>query len=70
MSSNVKVAVAQLNCTVGDFEGNSRRILDAARRAAAALAGDARVAAWQVRVAHFESLHPHDAVASVGGRNP
>jgi len=42
---------------------------DAARRVAAALAADARVAAWQVRVAHFESLHPHDAVASVGGRN-
>jgi NAD+ synthase (glutamine-hydrolysing) len=36
MSSNVKVAVAQLNCTVGDFEGNSRKILDAARRAASA----------------------------------
>jgi NAD+ synthase (glutamine-hydrolysing) len=36
MSSNVKVAVAQLNCTVGDFEGNSRKIVDAARRAAAA----------------------------------
>jgi GTP cyclohydrolase I len=36
---------------------------DAARRVAAALADDARVAAWQVRVAHFESLHPHDAVA-------
>jgi NAD+ synthase (glutamine-hydrolysing) len=35
MSSNVKVAVAQLNCTVGDFEGNSRKILDAARRASA-----------------------------------
>ena len=33
------------------------------------LAGDARVSAWQVRVAHFESLHPHDAVASVSGRN-
>ena len=43
---------------------------DAARRVAAALAGDARVSAWQVRVAHFESLHPHDAVASVSGRNP
>jgi GTP cyclohydrolase I len=42
---------------------------DAARRIAAALADDARVAAWQVRVAHFESLHPHDAVASVSGRN-
>ena len=36
MSSNVKVAVAQLNCTVGDFEGNSRRIIEAASRAAAA----------------------------------
>jgi hypothetical protein len=36
---------------------------DAARRVAAALAADARVSAWQVRVAHFESLHPHDAVA-------
>ena len=35
MSSNVKVAVAQLNCTVGDFEGNSRKIVEAARRAAA-----------------------------------
>ena len=34
-----------------------------------ALAGDARVAAWQARVAHYESLHPHDAVASVSGRN-
>lgn len=42
---------------------------DAARRVAAALAGDERVSAWQVRVAHFESLHPHDAVASVAGRN-
>jgi NAD+ synthase (glutamine-hydrolysing) len=36
MSSNVKVAVAQLNCTVGDFEGNSKKIIDAAGRAAAA----------------------------------
>ncbi|MBK6417177.1 MAG: GTP cyclohydrolase I FolE2 [Thermomonas sp.] len=42
---------------------------DAARRVAAALAADPRVSAWQVRVAHFESLHPHDAVASVSGRN-
>ncbi|MBP6439431.1 MAG: GTP cyclohydrolase I FolE2 [Thermomonas sp.] len=42
---------------------------DAARRVAAALATDPRVSAWQVRVAHFESLHPHDAVASVSGRN-
>ncbi|RZA19194.1 MAG: GTP cyclohydrolase I FolE2 [Lysobacteraceae bacterium] len=42
---------------------------DAARRVAAALASDARVSAWGVRVAHFESLHAHDAVASVSGRN-
>ena len=42
---------------------------DAARRVASALACDARVSAWNVRVAHFESLHPHDAVASVSGRN-
>jgi NAD+ synthase (glutamine-hydrolysing) len=33
MSSHVSVAVAQINCTVGDLEGNSRRIVDAARRA-------------------------------------
>jgi NAD+ synthase (glutamine-hydrolysing) len=36
MASHVRVALAQLNCTVGDFEGNSRRIHDAAARAAAA----------------------------------
>ncbi|QNN47028.1 GTP cyclohydrolase I FolE2 [Thermomonas brevis] len=42
---------------------------DAARRVASVLAADARVAAWSARVAHFESLHPHDAVASVSGRN-
>jgi len=36
MSSHVKVAVAQVNCTVGDFEGNCRRILEAAARAAGA----------------------------------
>lgn len=42
---------------------------DAARRVASVLADDARVAAWDVQVAHFESLHPHDAVASVSGRN-
>jgi NAD+ synthase (glutamine-hydrolysing) len=35
MSSNVKVAVAQINCSVGDFEGNSRKIMDAAARAVA-----------------------------------
>ena len=38
MSSQVSVAVAQINCTVGDLEGNSRRIVEAARRAAAARA--------------------------------
>jgi len=43
---------------------------DAARRVASVLTADARVAAWSARVAHFESLHPHDAVASVSGRNP
>jgi GTP cyclohydrolase I len=42
---------------------------DAARRVASVLAADTRVTAWQARVAHFESLHPHDAVASVSGRN-
>ncbi|HMX15993.1 MAG TPA: NAD+ synthase [Rhodocyclaceae bacterium] len=29
----VKIAVAQINCTVGDLTGNSRKIADAARRA-------------------------------------
>ena len=43
---------------------------DAARRVASALAADTRIAGWSARVAHFESLHPHDAVASVSGRNP
>jgi GTP cyclohydrolase I len=42
---------------------------DAARRVAAALAGDARVERYDIAVAHFESLHPHDAVARVSGRN-
>ncbi len=42
---------------------------DAARRVAHAVSGDARVCAWTIRVAHHESLHPHDAVASVSGRN-
>ena len=42
---------------------------DAARRVAHAVSADARVSAWTVRVAHYESLHPHDAVASVSGRN-
>lgn len=42
---------------------------DAARRVSHAVSGDGRVSAWKVRVAHYESLHPHDAVASVSGRN-
>jgi len=41
---------------------------DAARRVAAALAADARVQRFEVRVSHFESLHPHDAVAQVSGK--
>jgi GTP cyclohydrolase IB len=41
---------------------------DAARRVAAALAIDARVQRFDVRVSHFESLHPHDAVAQVSGK--
>ena len=40
---------------------------DAARRVAAALAADAHVERYDVAVAHFESLHPHDAVARVSG---
>ena len=32
----IKVALAQINATVGDLEGNARRIVDAARRAHAA----------------------------------
>jgi GTP cyclohydrolase I len=41
---------------------------DAARRVAAALADDERVQRFDVRVSHFESLHPHDAVAQVSGK--
>ncbi|MEO5565892.1 MAG: GTP cyclohydrolase FolE2 [Luteimonas sp.] len=40
---------------------------DAARRIAAALAADPRVVHFDASVAHFESLHPHDAVARVSG---
>jgi GTP cyclohydrolase I len=53
-------------------EANAANLMfceDAARRVAAALGADARVSSWNVRVAHFESLHAHDAVASVAGRN-
>ena len=38
---------------------------DAARRVAAALAADDRIEGFDVAVAHFESLHAHDAVARV-----
>ena len=38
---------------------------DAARRIQTALLADPRIAAYTVRVEHFESLHPHDAVAHV-----
>ena len=40
---------------------------DAARRVAAALSADPRVARFEAAVSHFESLHPHDAVARVSG---
>ena len=40
---------------------------DAARRVAAALAADPRVERFNATVTHLESLHAHDAVASVSG---
>ncbi|MBP3985609.1 GTP cyclohydrolase I FolE2 [Pseudoxanthomonas helianthi] len=43
---------------------------DAARRVASVLAGDPRVERYDATVSHFESLHPHDAVARVSGTNP
>ena len=43
---------------------------DAARRVASVLAADARVERYQATVSHYESLHPHDAVARVSGVNP
>ena len=42
---------------------------DAARRVASVLASDPRVERYDVTVSHFESLHPHDAVARVSGIN-
>ena len=36
MKTPLTVAVAQLNCVVGDLSGNARRILDAVARAKAA----------------------------------
>ncbi|MEO6066060.1 MAG: GTP cyclohydrolase FolE2, partial [Lysobacterales bacterium] len=38
---------------------------DAARRLHAAFVGDSQLEDFEIRVAHFESLHAHDAVASV-----
>ena len=40
---------------------------DAARRVAAALSADPRIARFDAKVSHFESLHAHDAVARVSG---
>lgn len=40
---------------------------DAARCVAAAFADDTRVQRYDITVAHFESLHAHDAVARVSG---
>jgi GTP cyclohydrolase I len=42
---------------------------DAARRVASVLATDERIARYEATVSHFESLHPHDAVARVSGEN-
>ena len=42
---------------------------DAARRVASVLAVDARIESYQASVSHYESLHPHDAVARVSGSN-
>lgn len=41
---------------------------DAVRRVAAALQGFPEAVAFEAHVAHFESLHAHDAVASLRGR--
>ncbi|MFT4256048.1 MAG: GTP cyclohydrolase FolE2 [Pseudoxanthomonas sp.] len=42
---------------------------DAARRVAAVLSADPRIARFDATVSHYESLHPHDAVARVSGVN-
>jgi GTP cyclohydrolase I len=36
---------------------------------ASVLASDPRVESYEATVSHFESLHPHDAVARVSGVN-
>lgn len=43
---------------------------DAARRVAAALSAEPRIESFDAEVAHFESLHAHDAVARVTGAGP
>jgi len=43
---------------------------DAARRVAAALSAEPRIERFDAEVAHFESLHAHDAVARVTGAGP
>ena len=43
---------------------------DAARRVASVLSADPRIERYEATVSHFESLHPHDAVASVSGTGP
>lgn len=42
---------------------------DAARRVASVLSKDSRIERYDATVSHFESLHPHDAVARVTGSN-
>jgi GTP cyclohydrolase I len=52
---------------------NARNLMfceDAARRVAAALSKDVRIERFHAKVAHFESLHAHDAVAQVSGSGP
>jgi GTP cyclohydrolase I len=56
-------AFAQLNAA------NLMFCEDAARRVATALSADPRIERFEASVAHFESLHPHDAVARVSGHN-
>lgn len=43
---------------------------DAARRVASVLAADPHVERFDAEVEHYESLHPHDAVARVSGHGP
>ncbi len=43
---------------------------DAARRVAGVLARDPHVERFDAEVEHYESLHPHDAVARISGQGP